>query len=555
MSDKTKRILSDRYEIESVVGQGGMAKVFRGTDRVLGRTVAVKVLSPQFAEDHGFVERFRREAQAAAGLNHQNIVSVFDTGSHRDVHYIVMELVQGKSLRDVIRSDGPLLPDRAAEIGRSVARALGAAHQAGLVHRDVKPGNIMITSEGEVKVMDFGIARTTSGDTLTQTAAVLGTASYLSPEQAQGEPVDGRSDLYSLGCVLYEMVTSRPPFTGDSAVSIAYKHVKDDPTPPSHLNADVPHELEAVILKCMAKNPANRYQTAAELIQDLDRLAAGLPTLATPVLGEGTQVLTRAGEGTQVMDEAPPEEEEGKRKTWLIVLITLLVLALLGLAAFFLVRALLGGPETVALPNVVGKRERAAVSDLEAVGMTVEVERRARADTPRGEVFRQDPEANEQVEVGSTVRIFVSRGPPQVEVPGVIGLSQEDARAALEEAGLGVGETNFVDNEEPEGTVVDQTPAEGTEVEEGSAVNLVISGGPGTVAVPDVQCNSEDQARQKIEDADLVYEEVGEGVTTDCPPDTTFDQNPSAGTQVQRGQVVRVRIAAEPEVTPTETES
>ena len=551
--DKRKRVLSERYEIEAALGQGGMAKVFRGTDRVLGRTVAVKVLSPQFADDQQFVARFRREARAAAALNHPNIVGVFDTGSHQDVHYIVMEYVEGKTLRDVVRAEGPLLPDRAVEIAQSVARALSAAHGAGLVHRDIKPGNIMLTSKGEVKVMDFGIARTSSGDTLTQTAAVLGTASYLSPEQAQGQQVDSRSDIYSVGCVMYEMVASRPPFTGDSPVAIAYRHVRDDPVPPSQLNPDVPPELEAVILKCMAKNPANRYQSAGELIEDLDRVASGLPTLATPLLGEGTQVLTHAGEGTAVMTGAPPEEEEERRRRWPIWLAVILILALLGLAAFFLVRSLLG-TETVAMPDVVGMQEEEAVRELEGQGLQVEIDRRFRRNVEEGEVFDQNPDRGEQVELGSTVTISVSRGTRQVEVPGVVGLPENDARAEIQGAGLTVGEVTRTESEEPEGTVLEQDPEEGEGVEAGSAVNLVISAGVGTVAVPDVQCSEPDDAREAIEGARLEYQESGEELTTECPPGRVFGQNPAAGTEVAPGTTVTVRVAAAPPESPSPTE-
>src|SRR5439155_2992525 len=263
------RVLGGRYELEGELGSGGMATVYLGRDNVLGRTVAVKVLAPNYARDQAFVARFRREAQAAARMNHPGVVNVFDTGSDDGTHFIVMEYVQGRTLADVLKTDGRLMPDRAAEIGEAVAGALTFAHAQGIVHRDIKPANIMITTGGQVKVMDFGIARAiTAGDTLTQTATVLGTATYLSPEQAQGEPVDARSDLYSLGVVLYEMLTGQPPFAGDSAVSVAYKHVREDPTLPSRLNPEVPSGLEAVTMKCLAKNPDNRYQSADEVRAD-----------------------------------------------------------------------------------------------------------------------------------------------------------------------------------------------------------------------------------------------------------------------------------------------
>ena len=256
-----QKVLSDRYELGGVLGRGGMAEVYVGTDRVLGRRVAVKILADRFARDSSFVARFRREAQSAAALNHPNVVSVFDTGSDNGTHFIVMEYVQGKTLSEILRDGSALMPERAVEIAEGVAEALAFAHRAGIVHRDVKPGNIMLTPTGDVKVMDFGIARATTSESLTQTATVLGTATYLSPEQAQGEPVDARSDIYSLGQVLYEMLTGHPPFSGESPVTIAYKHVKEEPVPPSRLNPDVPAGLDAIVMKSLAKNPANRYQS------------------------------------------------------------------------------------------------------------------------------------------------------------------------------------------------------------------------------------------------------------------------------------------------------
>jgi serine/threonine-protein kinase len=562
MTQRRKRVLGNRYEVDSVLGQGGMAKVFKGTDRVLGRTVAVKVLSPQFAGDDQFVARFRREAQAAAGLNHPNIVSVFDTGDQGDVHYIVMEYVEGRTLRDAIRQEGPLHPERAVEITEEVARALAAAHEAGLVHRDVKPGNIMLTSNGsDVKVMDFGIARTTTGDTLTQTAAVLGTASYLSPEQAQGQSVDARTDIYSLGCVLYEMLTGRPPFAGDSPVSIAYKHVKENPDPPSRLNGDVTPALEAVVMKMLAKNPANRYHTAHELIEDLERVRQGIPTLATPVLpGDTTEMLTRQeADRTAVMTGVPPEEEEGRRRrTWLVVLGVLLALALLGLAAFFLVRALL--PEeaaAVAVPNVVGQTEEEATELLERRGFDVEVQREFNDQAPRGEVFRQDPEAGARVEDGSEVTIFVSRGQRQVEVPNVVGQSEEDARDAIEAEGLRVGTVSDEDSEEDVGTVIGQDPPAGTEVDPDSAVDLTVSSGPGTVTVPDVICQPLDEAEATIEGAGLQFDVIGDAFSLECEPGTVATQNPGGGSEAEPGSTVRVRESLgpspEPEPSPTLT--
>jgi eukaryotic-like serine/threonine-protein kinase len=313
---KESRVLSGRYELGSRLGKGGMATVFRGTDRLLGRTVAVKVLAPQFADDRKFVERFRREAQAAAGLNHPNVVSVFDTGSVDGVHYIVMEFVEGTTLADIIREEGALPPRRAAEIAMAVCRALSSAHEKGMVHRDVKPGNVLITPDGGVKVADFGIARVAAGEPLTVTGSVMGTASYLSPEQAKGEKVDARSDIYSLGCVLYEMLTGRAPFEADSPVSIAFKHVEEQPTAPSTVNHAVPRELGAVVMKALAKDPADRQHSAEDMASDLRQAAVtdGEATEAIPS-DDRTAVLpiSPGGPASTAPLPAPVIREEWRR--------------------------------------------------------------------------------------------------------------------------------------------------------------------------------------------------------------------------------------------------
>ncbi|MGH2693081.1 MAG: Stk1 family PASTA domain-containing Ser/Thr kinase [Actinomycetota bacterium] len=554
MTEQRKRVLADRYELEAVLGQGGMARVFKGSDRVLNRTVAVKVLSPQFAGDEQFVARFRREAQAAAALNHPGIVSVYDTGSQGDVHYIVMEYVEGRTLRDIIRQEGPLLPERATEITEAVAGALAAAHEGGLVHRDIKPGNIMITREGEVKVMDFGIARTTTGDTLTQTASILGTASYLSPEQAQGEAVDARSDIYSLGCVLYEMLTARAPFSGDSPVAIAYKHVRENPVPPSRINTDVTESLEAVAMKCMAKNPVNRYQTADELRQDLERVRRGGAPLATPILADSTEMLTGAlagSEKTAVMTGVPPNERPDRRRTWATVLIVAIVLGALGVAAYFLVKTLVPPETTLAVPDVIGLTEDEATEELRRLGFQVAVEREFNPDVKKEEVFEQDPGPDTPAEDGDTVTITVSRGERPVDAPSVVGLSLEEATAAIQEAGLEVGNVTEEDSEEDEGTVLEQDPQAGSSVKPESEVNLVVSGGPGTVEVPDVVCQDVDEAQGEVSAAGLGFDVVGSQFSDECPEGTVAEQNPPAGTEVEQGATVRVTESEGPEPQPT----
>jgi eukaryotic-like serine/threonine-protein kinase len=381
----TPQVLLDRYEVGRLLGAGGMAEVFEGRDRLLARRVAIKVLQAQFARDPSFLIRFKREAQAAASLSHPNIVGVYDTGSEDGTHFIVMEYVDGRTLKDVIRAEGPLYPERAAEICEDVCSALAAAHARGLIHRDIKPGNVMLTPDGKVKVMDFGIARATTSETITQTAAVVGTAQYISPEQAQGQTVDFRSDLYSVGCCLYEMLTGTVPFTGATPVAIAYRHVREDPTPPRMLNPDVPPPLEAIVLKAMAKLPDNRYQTAAELHDDLERFRSGRPVMATPLLDPAatTQALPRNASdaeptamlgGTTVADRAtryaePVEEERRTSVGWIVV--SVLALVLVGVAAFFITRALTG-PETETTTSLAPTTTAAATTTTEQQTTTTE---------------------------------------------------------------------------------------------------------------------------------------------------------------------------------------
>jgi eukaryotic-like serine/threonine-protein kinase len=520
-----------------------MATVYRGRDRVLGRTVAVKVLAPNYARDQAFVARFRREAQNAARMNHPGVVNVYDTGSDNGTHYIVMEHVQGRTLSEILKTEGRLMPERAAEIAEAVAAALSFAHEQGIVHRDIKPANIMITSSGEVKVMDFGIARAlTSGDTLTQTATVLGTATYLSPEQAQGEPVDARSDIYSLGVVLYEMLTGQPPFAGDSAVSVAYKHVREEPPLPSKLEPAVPAALQAVTMKALAKNPDNRYQSAEEMRADLHRARLGQRVLATPVLGpEPTAAVSREARPTTVMPATAGDEGRGKR-TLAWILIGLLIAAGLAALFYFLYQSIVG-PSTpkVAVPSVVGLSQAGATSTLQNAGFKVKAEKKASQSVAQGNVISQDPAARTQADKGSTVTITVSNGPPKVAVPSLHGMTPDQATSALQQVGLVLGTQTQQASTAPKGTIFAQDPTPGTKIAKGQSVNVTVSSGPAQAIVPDVVCEPIGQAQADISKAGLQSQVGGTQLNLQCPdPNKVGAQDPRGGTQLDRGSTVQL---------------
>ena len=557
-------ILGKRYRVEQELGRGGMAKVYKGEDTVLGRTVAIKILAPQFADDPNFVTRFRREAQAAARISNQNLVSVFDTGSDDGVHYIVMEYVEGRTLADFLAGGGRIMPDRAIDIAIDVCRALEAAHAQSVIHRDIKPGNIMLNPRGDVKVTDFGIARVvTTAETIAQTAAVLGTASYLSPEQAQGQPVDGRSDIYSLGCVLYEMVTGRPPFLGDSPVAVASKQVLEQPTPPSRLNPDVSPDLDAVILRALAKNPANRYGSAVDFRGDLERVRRGSPVEATPLLpapAGATQVIHREpAERTSLL---PPSELEPERSRWWIpVLVTLLILAILGGVLFVLAQSLLEddgdqGGQLVAVPNVVGDRFNEARRTLEDEGFEVATPpltatQEEFPDAEPGTVVEQDPAADTEVEEGALITLTVVESPEAVTLPtGVEGQDPAAVTAALEALDA---DLQIVTDEEPSDTVdvgfvTRLDPPEGTEVDPGSTVTVFVSSGQELVSVPDVRCLPVSAAQNRLEDVQLqgVISNDTIALNPNCPlGNKVADQSPSPLEEVPPGTVVQLFFGEE----------
>ncbi len=540
-------LVGGRYESGPVIGRGGMAEVRRGRDVRLGRDVAIKELREDLARDPSFQARFRREAQAAASLDAPTIVGVYDTGEdERGVPWIVMEYVDGRTLREILTTEGRLLPQRAMEVTADVCSALDAAHAGGMVHRDIKPANIMLTSRGEVKVMDFGIAQAAAGNesTMTTTQAVIGTAAYLSPEQARGEHVDGRSDLYSTGCLLYELVTGAPPFVGDSAVAVAYQHVREDPVPPSEFDPTLPAveaaNLDAVVLKAMAKNPANRYQSAEQMREDLLRAAAGAPVRATPVLTADERVAV-----------APLAAAADPVRRARVVYAVFAIIALIGLVSSLLVvRALLSNDSNlIKPPPVLGLTQAQAISQLATFGLRVEKVTAEYSPKPVGSVIAQSPDANFLVRRNGNVDLTISQGIERGQVPFGIGQQQAAMEADLALVKL----TPVVQTRDvlaPAGQVMNVSPAPGTVLAVGSEVTLIVASG--NVAVPDVRGLTQETAIGTLDAASfgIGIQYVEASLAPGVAPGTVLDQSPSSGVLPQGSDVV-IQVVQEPVPGPT----
>jgi serine/threonine-protein kinase len=548
------RLLGGRYQLGDVLGYGGMAEVHRGRDQRLGRDVAVKVLRADLARDPGFQMRFRREAQNAAALNHPAIVAVYDTGEESDgatpLPYIVMEYVAGRTLKEVLTAERRLMPERALEITADICAALDFSHRNGIVHRDIKPANVMLTPNGTVKVMDFGIARAVSSgtSTMTQTSAVIGTAQYLSPEQARGESVDSRSDVYSTGCLLYELLTGQPPFTGDSPVSVAYQHVREDPVPPSQVNPDVTPAIDAIVLKSMAKNPANRYQSAGDMRADLLRASAGRPVAATPVMSaaERTDIITptRRTNGTLL----PPDGRRPRRGlAWtgvVLAVVAVFALAAVGTAYF------LANNAKVVVPDVRTLQEAVAVRTLAARNLKASVTPVNGPQATQGQVTEQSKRPGERVPEQTVVRITVNKGPKTFPVPTFTGLSLEGARQTASQYKLVLAPPREVDSTKSADTVVDQNPAPGTSIVEGGTVTLTISRGNLTV-VPDVIGKTPAAAGALLGEAGL--QPRVQLVESTEPEGTVIRQSPAAGKKAKKGSVVVIYVAEKPTASPSPT--
>ncbi|GAB2734416.1 Stk1 family PASTA domain-containing Ser/Thr kinase [Streptomyces bullii] len=571
------RRLGGRYELGQVLGRGGMAEVYLAHDTRLGRTVAVKTLRADLARDPSFQARFRREAQSAASLNHPAIVAVYDTGEDYidgvSIPYIVMEYVDGSTLRELLHSGRKLLPERAMEMTIGILQGLEYAHRNGIVHRDIKPANVMLTRNGQVKVMDFGIARAMgdSGMTMTQTAAVIGTAQYLSPEQAKGEQVDARSDLYSTGCLLYELLTVRPPFVGDSPVAVAYQHVREEPQAPSVFDPEITPEMDAIVLKALVKDPDYRYQSADEMRADIEACLDGQPVAATAAMGsvgyggypdDQPTTALRADSGAGATSMLPPmnpddggygyddrpdrRRQQRKSRTSTILLVVAGILVLIG--AILIGRWAFSGSggadnNTVPTPSFVGETEAKARNLAKNADLNVQVEKKPCEDQSKGKVCDQDPEPGTDVNKGDTINLVVSTGAPKVAVPNVIGQSVDDAKSKLEGDDYQFSvETETRESSEDPGTVLEQNPTSGKEVEKGSTVTLVIAKAEAKSTVPDVIGKSCDEAKAQMSANDLVGQCTEQDTDDPNQVGKVISTTPQANQQVDKNSTVQIVI-------------
>ncbi|WP_329300671.1 Stk1 family PASTA domain-containing Ser/Thr kinase [Streptomyces sp. NBC_00659] len=567
------RRLGGRYELGHVLGRGGMAEVYLAHDTRLGRTVAVKTLRADLARDPSFQARFRREAQSAASLNHPAIVAVYDTGEdyidNTSIPYIVMEYVDGSTLRELLHSGRRLLPERSMEMTIGILQALEYSHRAGIVHRDIKPANVMLTRNGQVKVMDFGIARAMgdSGMTMTQTAAVIGTAQYLSPEQAKGEQVDARSDLYSTGCLLYELLTVRPPFVGDSPVAVAYQHVREEPQPPSVFDPEITPEMDAIVLRALVKDPDYRYQSADEMRADIEACLDGQPVAASAAMGsvgygygddqpttalrssdaQATSMLPpmNPDDGGYGYDDRPDRRRQKKNNTSTILLVVAGVLVLIGaiLIGKYAFSGKGTGGEAFKVPNFVSQTLPGAQKMAENRDLTLAPTRKPCANEPKGNICSQDPPVGSTVNKGDTINVVVSTGAPKVAVPNVTGKTLDEAKAILEDDKYGFTvKTKYEESEEEPNKVLEQNPSLGDEVEKGSTITLTVSKEKKQSTVPDVSGQSCDAAKTQMKANNLVGECVD--TETDDPNlvGKVIQTTPTANTQADPGSKVQIQI-------------
>ncbi len=554
-------VIDGRYKVVSRVGSGGMADVYLAEDQLLGRQVAVKLLHQHFAEDQEFVERFKREASSAAGLSHQNIVAIFDRGEWEGTYYIAMEYVAGRSLKTIVREEGPLDPARAIDIVIQILRAARFAHRRGVIHRDLKPHNVIIDEEGRARVTDFGIARAGASD-MTLTGSIMGTAQYLSPEQAQGHVVSGASDLYSVGVILYELLTGVVPFDGETAVAIAFKQVSAQPRPPSEVNPSAPPALDAVVLRALAKDPAQRYADADEFIAALQRERQALPASAASA---GTSALSAAGASGEGWD--PPggagenahpsgalllpaaevyEEEQGQHEEGPGIKGVLLwgLLAAIVVGAIVAAVLLLSSSKAkVAVPNVTGQSEQTAIARLRKVGLQPVPSSASSASVASGTVISQSPAAASKVASGADVTIAVSAGPGSAALGSYTGMTAAQAINKLRAAGFKPSRKDQPSASVAADKVIGTEPPAGTELQVGSPVVVLVSSGPAQVRVPDVSGDSQAGAESALTAVGLSLGTVAQQVSSTQSAGSVIAQSPSAGAPVRTGTQVDLTVA------------
>lgn len=547
-------LLVNRYEILEKVGDGGMALVYSAKDHLLNRIVAVKILRDQFAHDEQFVERFRREARSAASLSHPNIVNIYDVGETDQKHFIVMEYVQGSNLHDLIKKQEKFSEKFIVDVGMQIAMGLAHAHYHGIIHRDIKPHNILITDEGRVKVTDFGIAQAMSSTNLTQTGMVLGSVHYFSPEQARGVNIQASSDLYSLGIVLYEMVAGVQPFKADSAVAVALKQIQESPTPLHNYNPDLDREVDDLVMWLLEKNPTDRPSSAEEVTKSFQRIGRRLDaelnkqddqTLVLPAVKQGWKgglgLAKKKQQKKQSRNTSKKTEDKGKirKSKWAIVAVVLVLLGVVSLGIIRLIPLILF-PSDVRVPNVVGLFELEAQKALGEVGLVLKVERTVFDNQiPAGHIISQDPLAGRSVKQQREILVWVSKGTEEVEMPSVLGLAPREARLALTQSGFVLGsETEVFDLEAAPNTILEQWPEPGEVVNKGTAVNLVISKGQRAIVsfpLPDFKGQDFEVVKTQLSNLGLLLGNSWPENSTVYRAGEVIEQNPGAGTEVQQG--------------------
>jgi serine/threonine-protein kinase len=545
------KTLGNRYVVLEEIGGGGMAVVYKARCTLLNRIVAIKVLRPEYSHDENFVMRFRREAQAAASLSHPNIVNIYDVGQEDGIYYIVMEYVEGKTLKELIKQEAPLSPSKVIEIAKQICDALECAHKNKIVHRDIKPHNIIITPEGMVKVTDFGIARASTGSTITNTGGLIGSAHYLSPEQARGGFVDERSDIYSLGVLLYEALTGRVPFDGDSPVAVALKHIQEEPKLISQLIPGFPLALEKIVMKCISKSPDERFQKVSELKRELTKAEKNLEVLNfKPSELEKTMIL----ESEHLKEPVLKSQEKGRKESpnflrgLAIALLFVTLFAAFSYLGMVIARKYFYVPE-VMVPNVIGYSEEEAIRKLQEKGLKAEIIDRVFSDEPAGQVIDQEPKGGTVVKINHPpIGLIVSKGPKTQGVPRLIGLTEIDAINLIESNKFKVGKrSQEYSDEYPEGIVIDQNPREGLQVPEGTEISYVVSLGPREkkINMPLLIGKDLGEAKKELENNKLNLGSV-DFKSSDAKKNTVIDQNPKPGAEVEEGSSVNLIVSSGP---------